>query len=91
MIFEWDPHKARSNRKKHRLEFDEAASVFLDPMAMTYQDPAGPPEDRREITIGYTIKGNLVFVSHCERGTRIRIISARLATRAERKQYEESA
>ena len=80
MTFEWDPRKARSNLKKHHVDFDEAASVFLD--ATTYPG---------EITIGYTIKGNLVFVSHCERGTRIRIISARLATRAEREQGGDSA
>ena len=89
MDFEWDPRKARLNLKKHRVDFDEAASVFLDPLATTYPDPADSSVEHREITIGYTIKGNLVFVSHCERGTRIRIISARLATRAEREQYEE--
>lgn len=89
MTFEWDPRKARSNLKKHHVDFDEAASVFLDPLTTTYADPGDPSEEQREITIGYTIKRNLVFVSHCERGTRIRIISARLATRAEREQYEE--
>ena len=89
MTFEWDPRKARANLKKHRVDFDEAASVFLDPLATTYPDPADSSAEHREITIGYTIKRNLVFVSHCERGMRIRIISARLATRAEREQYEE--
>ena len=89
MTFDWDPRKARSNLKKHRVEFDEAASVFLDPLATTYPDPADLSDERREITIGYTIKGNLIFVSHCERRVRIRIISARPATRAEREQYEE--
>ena len=89
MTFEWDPRKALSNRKKHRVEFEEASSVFLDPLAMTYPDPANRSDELREITIGCTIKGNLLFVLHCERGTRIRIISARQLTPREREQYEE--
>ena len=56
---------------------------------MTFPDPDHSNEERREITIGYTLKGHLVFVSHCERRKRIRIISARRATRTEREQYEE--
>ena len=88
MNLEWDRRKAASNFKKHALAFDEATTVFLDPLALTFQDPDHSVEERREITLGYTIKGNLAFVSHCEREERIRIISARLATRAERKQYE---
>lgn len=63
--------------------------VFLDPLAMTFPDPDHSSEEIREITIGCTIKGRLVFVCHCERKGRIRIISARLATRTEREQYEE--
>ena len=87
MTFVWDPRKARANIKKHHVDFDEAASVFLDPLATTYADPGDSSEEHREVTIA--IKGHLVFVSHCERGTRIRMISARLATRAGREQYEE--
>ena len=89
MIFEWDASKAAANRRKHRLSFEEAATVFLDPLAITFPDPDHSPEEHREITIGTTMKRHLVFVSHCERGDRIRIIGARATTRAERTQYEE--
>ena len=89
MTFEWDPRKAAANLRKHGLTFEEAATVFRDAQATTFPDPDHSPEDQREITIGYTMKGRIVFVSHCERGMRVRIISARTATHAERKQYEE--
>jgi uncharacterized protein len=89
VTFEWDPRKASTNLKKHRVAFEDASTVFLDPLAMTFPDPDHRLQERREITIGCTIKMQLLFVSHCERGERIRIISARLATRREREQYEE--
>ena len=89
MTYEWDPRKAAENRHKHRLDFEEASSVFLDPLALTFPDPSHSVEEHREITIGITMKGRLVFVSHCDRKGRIRIISARLAARVEQKQYEE--
>jgi len=63
--------------------------VFTDPLALTFQDPDHSPIERREITIGHTMNQRLVFVSHCEREARIRIISARFATRSEQRQYEE--
>ncbi len=63
--------------------------MFLDPLATTFGDPDHSSDEGREITIGYTIRGRLVLVSHCDRARRIRIISARVATAAERKQYEE--
>ena len=85
---EWDARKAAANLRKHGVSFEEAASVFRDPLAMTFPDPDHSLEESREITIGYTIKRRVVFVSHCEREDRIRIIGARLATRTERKQYE---
>jgi uncharacterized DUF497 family protein len=91
VIFEWSAAKADRNLKKHGIAFTEAASVFLDPLAMTYEDPAHAADERREITIGRTIGGRLVFVSHCERNGRIRIISAREVTHNERKSYEEGA
>ena len=72
------------------VTFHEAASVFLDPLAMTYADPAHSDEEEREITIGTSGKGRVVFVSHCERAGRLRIISARRATQRERRQYEEA-
>ena len=89
MTVEWDARKAAANLKKHRVAFEDAATVFLDPLATTFSDPDHSPEEHREITIGCTIKRHVVFVSHCERAGRTRIVSARLATRNERKQYEE--
>ena len=88
MTFEWDARKATANFKKRRIAFAEAATVFLDPLAITFLDPGHSLDENREITIGYTMKRSLVFVSHCERGERVRITSARSATRRERNQYE---
>jgi uncharacterized DUF497 family protein len=67
----------------------QRAFSSIDSLAITFPDPDHSLEERREITLGYTMKGRLVFISHCERGQGIRIISARLAMRIERKQYEE--
>ncbi|MFQ5668783.1 MAG: BrnT family toxin [Candidatus Binatia bacterium] len=89
MIFEWDPGKGQRNLRKHGVSFEEAATVFLDPMAMTYPDPDHSNEEDREITIGYSKKERLLFVSHVRKKDRIRIISARQVTRRERKQHEE--
>ena len=89
MIYEWSAGKAAANLDKHGVSFKEATTVFLDPLAITFPDADHSEEERREITIGHTGKQQLVFVSHCERGGRIRIIGARRATRRERKQYEE--
>jgi uncharacterized DUF497 family protein len=87
MIYEWDARKAAANLKKHGVSFPDAATVFLNPLAMTYPDPDHSVDEQQEVTIG---QQQLVFVSHCERGDRIRIITARSATRPERKQYEEA-
>ena len=89
MIYEWDPSKAKTNLREHGVSFEEAATVFLDSLAITFPAPDHSEEENREITIGLTMKHRVVFVSHCPRGDRIRIISARRATRKERKQYEE--
>ena len=89
MIYEWDPEKAERNVRDHGVSFEEAATVFLDPLAMTYPDPDHSDEEDREITIGYSTKQRLLFVSHVQRRNRTRIISAREATRRERKQHEE--
>jgi uncharacterized DUF497 family protein len=88
VTFEWDAGKAAANLRKHGVAFAEAATVFLDPLATTFPDPDHSLDEDREITIGYTMKGYLAFVSHCERGERIRIISARRATRTECDHYE---
>lgn len=84
MIYEWDGRKAARNLTKHGISFEEAATVFHDPLAMTFPDPDHSPDEGREITIGHTMKQRLAFVAHCQRGIRIRLISARLATNAER-------
>ena len=89
MIYEWDPTKAKVNLRDHGVSFEEAATVFLDPLAVTYPDPDQSDEKDREITIGHSVKQRILFVSHCQRGDRIRIISSRKATRKERKQHAE--
>jgi len=90
VIYEWDPKKAKANLRTHGVSFDEAASVFLDPLAVTFPDPDHSGEEFREITIGRSASQRVVFLSHTRRGDRTRLISARKATRRERKQYEES-
>ena len=90
MTYEWDPVKAAANAKKHRVTFEEAASVFLDPSALTFSDPDHSDEEDREITIGRSARQRVLFVSHAPRGGRVRIISARRATRKEQEQHEEA-
>ena len=89
MIYEWDAKKAKGNLRKHRISFEYAAMVFLDPLALTFPDPDHSSGEEREITIGRSTKQQVVFVSHCPRGDRVRIIGARRTTRGELKQYEE--
>jgi len=89
VTYEWDLAKAAANLHKHGVSFAEAASVFLDPIAFTFDDPDHLDEEDREITIGVSTKQRTLFVSHCARGDRIRISSARKATKRERKQYAE--
>ena len=89
MRFEWDDKKARANWRKHRISFEEAATIFLDPLAVTFPDPQHSAQEQREITVGQSNQRRAVFVSHSPRGDRIRIISARKTTQGERRQYEE--
>ena len=89
MIYEWDPEKAEANLRKHGVSFVEAATVFLDPVAVTYPDPDHSDEEDREITIGHSVKHRVLFISHSQRGDRFRLISARKATGRERKGHEE--
>ena len=87
MRFEWDPRKAQSNKRKHDVGFDEAAECFADSLAMVLTDHRHPD---RLILIGQSMASRLIFTVYAERGADvIRIISARKATRAERKKYEE--
>ena len=81
MDFEWDAEKAAGNVKKHGVSFEEAASVFGDPMAITFSDPDHSIDEHRFLTFGYSYKGRLLVVAHTGRLHRIRIISARKATR----------
>jgi uncharacterized DUF497 family protein len=75
--------------RKHGVSFEEAASVFLDPAALTFVDPDHSEDEERAITIGRSARRRILFVSHTERGDRLRIISARRATRREQRQHEE--
>jgi uncharacterized DUF497 family protein len=88
LIFEWDRHKARTNLLKHQVSFREAASVFSDPYSITIADPVHSSYEERRILIGATRSLRLLVVVHTERGDRIRILSARPATRAEQEYYE---
>ena len=88
MHFEWDRAKAERNRRKHGVTFDEVVTVFHDPLSATFDDPDHSTAERRLITVGYSARERLVIVSHVEGDETIRIISARLATAAERKRHE---
>ena len=87
--FEWDSTKARMNLRKHGVAFRDAATVFRDPLGITIFDPDHSDEEERFITFGFSASGRLLMVAHTDRGKRIRIISARELTRAEREAYEE--
>lgn len=89
MQFEWDPIKARKNLAKHGVSFDEAASVFHDPLAVTGADPDHSEGEVRMVTFGMSAAGRLLVVAHTERRNAIRIISARVVTQQERRIYEE--
>lgn len=89
MRFEWDQKKAATNLRKHGITFQEAATVFGDPLAITFQDPDHSEHEERQITFGQSLQKRLIVVSHTKRGDRLRIISARLMDRNERVIYEE--
>src|SRR5206468_11243753 len=89
--FEWDEKKAASNVSKHGISFDEASTVFDDPLARIFDDELNSADERREIIIGHSINNRLLVVCFSERSNeRIRIINARLHTPKERKAYEEN-
>lgn len=89
MKFEWSPVKASSNEGKHGITFDEASTVFGDVLSLSGRDLEHSIEENRVITVGLSSKGNLLVVSHTDRADVIRIISARPATRKEKRIYEE--
>ena len=88
--FEWDPGKATANVRKHRISFNEAATVFGDSLSTTVADPDHSLDEHRYITVGLSIRDRLLMVAHADRGERIRIISARKLTSNEKRAYEES-
>lgn len=85
--FEWDPVKARTNLRKHHVSFVEAATVFGDPLSLTDEE-VGPHAEVRLYTLGMSVNGRVLVVVHGDREEKIRIISARLATKQERRTYE---
>ncbi len=89
MDFEWDDDKAAANVRKHGVSFDEAATVFADTLSVTGYDPDHSDDENRFITMGVSADGRLLIVSHTDRGDNVRIISARVADRAERRDYED--
>ena len=86
--FEWDPEKARQNFKKHGVYFDEATTVFYDPLSATFADPDHSEGEQRLITIGVSAQGRLLVVAHTDRKDAVRIINAKPATAHERKKHE---
>jgi len=89
MEFEWNPKKAAENAKKHGVTFQEAATIFGDPLAITFSDPDHSMGKNRYITFGMSLRRRLIVASHTERMGKTRIINARLMDRKERKIYEE--
>lgn len=88
--FEWDAAKASANIKKHGVSFEEASTVFDDPIAAIFDDEDHSIEEQREIIVGHSNQNRLLIVSFTERHDKIRIISARKANKRERKDYEEN-
>ena len=89
MQFDWDRRKAASNLAKHKVSFEEAATVFGNPLSDTFDDPDHSADEQRFLIIGHSEKGRLLFVSHSDDGETTRIISAREPTRTEREAYEQ--
>ena len=89
ILFQWDINKAKTNALKHKVSFEEAATVFGDNRSITIDDFAHSAYEKRKITIGKSANNHIIVIVHTERGQHIRIISARRASKKERKQYEE--
>jgi len=86
--FEWDPQKAKRNLKKHGVPFEEAVTVFYDPLSATFEDPEHSTGEYRFVTVGASSQGRLIVVAHTEREDALRIISARPATAHEKRRHE---
>jgi len=89
LLVDWNPRKAGANLRKHGVSFEEAATVFRDTLSATAADPDHSVGEDRYVTFGVSVRGRLLVVAHTERGETIWLISARLATKRERKIYEE--
>ena len=89
MDFEWDKNKAEANLSRHEVPFDEAKTVFDDPLYIDFYDPDHSDEEERYIVIGKSQQHRILIVSYTERNNKVRLISARKATRKEREDYEE--
>ena len=88
-LFKWDKNKAKKNEKKHNISFEEATTIFGDPLSITISDPIHSNiNEERYITIGLSYRQRILVVVHCDRGDIIRIISARKAIKRELKEYE---
>ena len=87
--FEWDEKKAKSNLRKHKVSFEEAKTVFGDPLSITISDSTHSIDEERYVDIGTSFKGRVLVVVYTERDSTIRIISCRKATRSEQTMYEE--
>jgi len=88
-LFEWNQEKAEANLKKHDVSFEEAETVFSDPLSLTIPDPIHSTEENRFIIMGFSDKQRQLVIAHTDRGDKIRIISARLATPGEKRKYEQ--
>ena len=89
MQFEWDLEKDRQNQRSHGVSFDEASTVFGDPLAVTIDDPDHSIDEHRLLTTGNSNRQRIIIVAHTDRDERIRIIGAREVTAAERRDYAE--
>ena len=94
LVFEWDEHKARENRRKHKVSFEEAKTVFNDPLLITFPDEYHSEQEERYISIGFSAESRVLLVVHTEREQNqafilIRIINCRKAAASERRVYEE--
>jgi len=89
--FSWDERKAQQNARRHKVRFEEAATVFADPLARLYDDPDHSISEDRFLLVGHSAAGRVVLVVHAEKGDTIRIISARQPTARERARYEADA
>jgi uncharacterized DUF497 family protein len=91
LVFAWDERKASANLRKHRVAFEEAATVFADPIAREYDDPEHSAVEARFLLVGHSLAGRILLVVYVEKDDTIRIVSARRATPSEREEYEANA